>query len=44
MARKWTWHSIELLVEMFNDEVMMAEANLKATYLEDGRMPTMRRW
>ena len=35
LARKWKWHSRELLVEMFNDEVMMAEAIFKATYLED---------
>ena len=35
MARKLKWHSRELLVEMFNDEVTMAEAIFKATYLED---------
>ena len=36
LARKWSWHSRELLMEMFNDEVMMAEAIFKATYLEYG--------
>ena len=36
LARKWSWHSRELLIEMFNDEVMMAEEIFKAMYLEDG--------
>ena len=35
LARKWKWHSTELLVEMFNDEVTMAKAIFKSTYLED---------
>ena len=35
LARKWSWHSRELLIEMFNDEVMMAEAIFKATFLDN---------
>ena len=35
LVKKWKWHSRELLVEMFNDELTMAEAIFKATYLED---------
>ena len=35
IARKWKWHSREMIIEMFNDEMAMAEAIFKATYLED---------
>ena len=33
LARKWKWHSRELLVEIINDKVTMAEAIFKAKYL-----------
>ena len=35
LARKWMWHSREMLIEMFNDEMAMAEAIFKTKYLEN---------
>ena len=35
LAREWKWHSREMLIEMFNDEMAMAEDIFKAMYLED---------